>query len=93
MKRKGFVTWDFISLWFLGDYGLLVLIQSQIDVWPQNNLHYFVMLIGGLAMLMWVGRYFIRQTVLCKVVDCLAIAVLTTFTLTYLILLVGGILQ
>ena len=57
MKDK---LWAVVLLVVLLVYGPFLIVQSQLDVWPSPQFHATCQLFGGISMVLWGARYFIR---------------------------------
>jgi len=72
--------WRNILLVFLFLYGPFLIFQSFVDVWPTRQIHAIVEFIGGLTLLLWGARCFIkRPKVVVYGINTFAIAVLIGF--------------
>lgn len=53
--------WRNIVLIFFFVYGPFLVFESLVDVWPTEQMHSVSQFIGGIAMLLWGVRYFIKR--------------------------------
>lgn len=69
--------WRNVVLLFLFLYGPFLIFQAFVDVWPMNQIHGIALFVGGLALLSWGIRYFLKgPKVVVYIINTFAIAVI-----------------
>ena len=86
--------WCRLILLFMFTYGPFLIFQSFLDVWPTKQMHSLVMLLGGITVLLWAVRYFIkRPKVVIYGIEAYCIATVVGFTLLIPILVVAALIR
>lgn len=84
--------WHAVILSHTFSYGFFLVTQAFIDVWPTEQMHRKGLFIGGVVMLLWAVRFFVKKPApLLLIMNGIGITAVIVFPLLFLRLVIKAI--